>query len=642
MDQKDEIKSRLDLVEVIREYIQLKPVGVNFQARCPFHREKTPSFIVSPERQIWRCFGCNKGGDVFSFVMEMEGLSFVEALRLLAPKAGVTLQWQNQKETSRRNRLLDVMDLAVRYYHQLLIESPDAKPALEYLKGRGLEDKTIENWQIGYSRDSWDDAFNFFQGRGFSEQEIFLAGLTVKKDPRNTAGQAGFYNRFRGRIMFPVNDVNGNSVAFSARISPEREAVEKMGKYINSPQTQIYDKSRILFGLDKAKQFIREQGNVIVVEGQMDVISSHQAGVNNVVASSGTALSADQIKLIKRYTNNILFSFDVDAAGISAANRQIEEGTAQKLVREEQLTDGEDNLGKMRKYIYPALSHDTNIKVIQVPGGKDPDECIRNNPDDWQQAIKNAVSVMDYYFNKTLSGLDLSDIARKKEAAAKILNIIVNINNVIEQDAWLRKLSGDLEVSEQVLREAIAAGRKAKQAKSVNSESRPGAVNPLPPGTGYAEIFSESLLALVMKFPQHLGYVIRQIKPEMLAKGYHREFYKKLVIYYNIISNAHAFDYGHFRVWLENNIEDEQVLIRLEELISKLALLGDKDFYEIDNDQAKLEIGKITNQIKRKYLNKKMLVMERQFSEAEKSGGPEIKKLMEEFKTIADEIRQLN
>ena len=324
MNQAEEIKSKLDIVEVIREYVQLKPVGVNFTARCPFHRERTPSFVVSPERQIWRCFGCGKGGDVFSFVMEIEGLNFIEALRQLAPKAGVQLRSYNPQETSRRNRLLDAADLAAKYYHKVLLETPEAAGARQYLQQRGLKPETIAEWQIGYSRESWDDLFNFLKAKGFSEQEIFLAGLSVKKEQG-----VGYYNRFRGRIMFPINDAAGNPVGFSARVSPEREATERMGKYINSPQTQIYDKSKILFGLDKAKNFIREAETAMVVEGQMDALSSHQAGFKNAVASSGTALSGDQIKLLKRYADNVLFAFDVDTAGQIAAERGIEQALGQ-------------------------------------------------------------------------------------------------------------------------------------------------------------------------------------------------------------------------------------------------------------------------------------------------------------------------
>ena len=306
MQPSEEIKSKLDIVEVIRDYIKLQQAGANWRAQCPFHREKTPSFMVSQERQIWHCFGCGKGGDVFSFVQDIEGLSFVEALRLLAPKAGVTLKRQDPKLVSQRNRLLDIIDLSRRYFHKLLMESPSAKMAREYLAGRGLKTEDLEEWQIGYSPDSWDTILNFLKSRGYKENEIFLAGMVIKGQNR-----PGFYDRFRGRIMFPINDVNGNTVAFTARVSPEKEKEEKMGKYINSPQTQVYDKSNILFGLDKARMEIKKADKVILVEGQMDAITAYVNDFKCVVASSGTALTEEQVKILKRYTNNLIISYDI-------------------------------------------------------------------------------------------------------------------------------------------------------------------------------------------------------------------------------------------------------------------------------------------------------------------------------------------
>ncbi|MDP2753594.1 MAG: CHC2 zinc finger domain-containing protein, partial [Nitrospirota bacterium] len=222
-------------MEVIRDYIQLKPAGINFRALCPFHREKTPSFMVSPEKQIWHCFGCQEGGDIFSFIMKMEGVSFVEALRMLAPKAGVKLAAQDTKTASQRNMLLDIVELSSKYYHKILTESGQAKAVREYLAERGLTEETIEEWRVGCSPDSWDDLIIFLKSKGYNENEIFSAGMSVKKEGANR-----FYNRFRGRIMFPIFDASGNAVAFSARVSSEKEAEEKMGKYINSPQTMIY------------------------------------------------------------------------------------------------------------------------------------------------------------------------------------------------------------------------------------------------------------------------------------------------------------------------------------------------------------------------------------------------------------------
>src|SRR3989339_101343 len=300
MQPSEEIKSRLDIVDVIRDYIQLQQAGSNFRAKCPFHSEKTPSFMVSPEKQIWHCFGCGKGGDVLEFVKEIEGINFAETLRLLAPKAGVELKKQNFQEISKRNRLLDILEMCSKYYNRFLTESKTAENARKYLTERGVDNKVIVEWGIGYSPEGWDNVYSPLRKKGFHDNEIFEAGMSLKR-----SGSSGYYDRFRGRIMFPINDVNGNIVAFTARVSPEKEAREKMGKYINSPQTDVYNKSKILFGLDKAKLEIKNQGYAIIVEGQMDAITAHKYGFKNVVASSGTALTDEQIVLLKRFPNQI-------------------------------------------------------------------------------------------------------------------------------------------------------------------------------------------------------------------------------------------------------------------------------------------------------------------------------------------------
>ncbi|OGF26496.1 DNA primase [Candidatus Falkowbacteria bacterium RIFOXYC2_FULL_47_12] len=636
MDQKDEIKSKIDLVEFIREYVPLRAVGVNFTARCPFHQEKTPSFVVSPERQIWKCFGCGKGGDVFSFIMEMEGLSFVEALRELAPKAGVTLRRQNAREASQRNRLLDCTELAVSYYHRILLESPQAQPARDYLTRRGLSEQTIEEFKIGYSFDSWDGLYLMLRKKGFTDADIFLAGLTVKKDKG-----LGYYDRFRGRIMFPIFDVNGNELGFSARVSPEREATEKMGKYINSPQTQIYDKSSVLFGLDKAKHAIRQEDAAIVVEGQMDVISSHQAGFKNVVASSGTALSANQVKMIKRYTNNILFSFDVDVAGVSAANRQIEEGKVQEVVRNARIVDGEDRLGRTHKYIYPAMSQEVNIKVIQVPGGKDPDECIRHNPDDFRQAIKSAQSIIDYYFSQIFNGLDTNKVENKKQAAAKILSVVTHIASSIEQDTWLRRLSEVLFVHEDSLREILR--RRYRERRPMRKSDSPAAQTSRRASQNQAEVLTDSLLALMLKFFTYFEQAVRMVTPEMLAGALRQTFYKMLVIYYN--SNSHhrdVFESSHFNAWLAHNIKDEQDLVSLAELADTLLLLADKDFYDLEPAAARAQLQHIAAHLKRQQLSVRLLQLEQALAAAERGGGREATEhLLAQCAAVNNEIKSL-
>ena len=629
----DEIKAKLDLVEVVREYVpNLKPVGVNFTALSPFKREKTPSFVVSPDKQIWHCFSTGKGGDAITFVMEMEGVTFVEALRILAPKAGVVLKRENPEITSKRNRLLDIMETAALYYHKVLIESPLAKNAREYLAKRGLKEETIIDWKIGFSLDSWDDLINVLKKRGYNDLEIFAAGLSAKKEGRNS-----FYNRFRGRIMFPICDFNGDVVAFTARVSPEKEAIELMGKYINSPQTALYDKSKVVFGLDKAKMFIKNEGSAIVVEGQMDCITCHQAGFKNVVASSGTAFTLDQLKLIKRYSNNVLFSFDMDEAGQLAADRGIRE----------------------------ALSSEMNIKVITIPEGKDPDELINNNPGAWKEAVAGAKHIMQYYFDKIFASYNIQESEGKREAARIILPIIGRLPDRIEQDHWLQKLAGKLQVGENALRETLQ--KYLERDKKVNSYQPKERVENVAPvkRQNKEESLSESLLALVLKFPLFFNYVSDRLSIDHIFGQENKLFYRNLIMYYNDSINnsastslstgvSNSFGIGaSAETSSKLNYQDLKNFLASQEgapeesalpnLLDKLEILGDKDFFSLEPDKAKNEIIKMTMALKTACNTLRCREIQKEISEQEKSGhGQEVQGLMEELKDLQDEMKKNN
>lgn len=623
MNISDEIKSRLDIVEVIRDYIQLKPAGINFRALCPFHREKTPSFMVSPEKQIWHCFGCQEGGDIFSFVMKMEGISFVEALRLLAPKAGVRLESHDPKTASQRNRLLDILELSSKYYYKILTESGQAKAAREYLAERGLTEETIEEWQIGCSPDSWDDLIIFLKSKGYNENEIFLAGMSVKKEGTNR-----FYNRFRGRIMFPIFDASGNVVAFSARVSPEKEAEEKMGKYINSPQTMIYDKSKILFGLDRAKLEIKKQDLAIIVEGQMDVITAHQHGFKNVIASSGTALTAEQVALLKRYSQNIALAFDMDEAGGLAAER----GIAQ------------------------AMQAEMNIKVIEIAGGKDPDECIKRNPDAWKEAVARAKPMMQYYFDKTFAGLDLDRVEGKREAAKILLPVIAKLGNMIERDFWLKKLSQKIDVAENYLREALGDAKGRSRAPKGASHSDTANNSDISARQSREEKLSELLLALMLKFPSLIEYAANYISGDQVEGLANRRIYRNLIIYYNKTINNRAqeeINYQDFKNWLEQNnqtspqsVSDGQAPPHNSEagqVLGRLMLLADKDFYNYSQEQAQNEIIKIAAILKSRYLAGRLKEITKLIAQIEKENQSDerLKDLMEEFKALSEEIQEV-
>lgn len=419
----EEIKSKLNIEEVVGQYLQLSRAGRNLKACCPFHNEKSPSFIVSPERQSWHCFGCGEGGDIFSFVMKMEGVEFVDALKTLAEKAGVQLKKMDYKDKGEKSNILEVIEVAKKFYRGCLKIKGGTK-AYEYLQGRGISDEMIEKFELGFAPDSWSLLSEYLQKKGFKEKDIFAAGMTVKKD------SGGFYDRFRGRIMFPIDNVGGQTAGFSSRIMPGGD--EGSAKYINTPETLVYNKGRILYGLDKSKIFIRQKDQCVMVEGNVDVIASFQSGVNNVVATSGTALTVDQLRIIKRYTSNIVFSFDMDSAGVKAASRGIE----------------------------MALAEGMNVSVIRVPEGKDPADCVKSDPQVWVEAAAKPIKVMDFYFQSALAKYDKHDVEGKKKIAQELLGVIVKISNKIEQSFYLQRLSGDIGIEEKILTDILRDVRR--------------------------------------------------------------------------------------------------------------------------------------------------------------------------------------
>jgi DNA primase len=651
MQPSDEIKSKLDIIDLIRDYIPLKPAGVNFRALCPFHHEKSPSFTVSPEKQIWHCFGCGKGGDIFSFVMEMEGLSFIDALRNLATKAGVVLKKENARLSSQRNRLLDIIEFATKYYHKMLLEGKEAESIRKYLAARGLKEEMIESWKIGYSPDSWDDLINLLKNKGYQDNEIFLAGMAVKKE-----GTSRFYNRFRGRVMFPISDINGNVVAFSARVNPEKEKEEKMGKYINGPQTLIYDKSKILFGLDKAKQEIKKQDLAIIAEGQMDAITAHQEGYTNVVASSGTALSIEQVILLKRYTNNIAFALDADSAGQLATSR------GDDLIKNHRVSEeeAEDSKGNKKIFLVPGISHGMYETLITIPKGKDPDECIRNSPGEWDEAVEKRKPLMQHFFDIILPKFNLDDIADRRQVAKELLPKIVKLTDKIEQNFWLKKLSQSIDTKEEILFEAL---NKILSSAPVSTKSDNEAENSKII-ISRAEMLSELLLALILKFSQLIEYAINHIRPDYIVGEGVKSLYSQLIIYYNNIidnwtqeggeSNQPQISYRGFKKWLSDseklgqgpeidgdkkeNKESENQLL----LLDKLVIFGDKDFYDYEVNQAKNEIIKVITSLKKYYLGERREEIKKLIAQAEIQGDEShLKSLLEEFKVLSDEIMGL-
>jgi len=467
----DEIKNRLDIVEVISSYIKLHKTGANFRALCPFHSEKKPSFFVSPARQIWHCFGgCGTGGDIFKFVMQIEGVEFGDALRILAQKAGVELKRytpEYAKLKTERQRLYEICELATRFFEKQLAESKIGKEAKKYLLARGITEESIKKWRISYAPDVWQGLSDFLTSRGYQQEEIKKAGLGLSSE------QGSFYDRFRGRIIFPIFDLNSQVVGFGGRVFKEKDK-EEIAKYVNTPNTLLYDKSRILYGLDKAKLEIRKKDSCILVEGYTDVILAHQVGTENVVATSGTALTPYQLKILRRYSNNLILGFDMDVAGDTATKRGID-------------------LAQIQGF---------DIKVIRLPEGKDAADVVSINPKEWEKAISNPKSILDFYFESAFSRENFKTPEGKKEISKILLPPIKRIPNKIEQSYWVQKLTKDLEAKEEDIREEL---KKAKLEETVYGLEPPEILNL--PRKSRKELLEERLLTMILKKPESLNLI---------------------------------------------------------------------------------------------------------------------------------------
>lgn len=468
----EEIKARLDLVEFISSYLKIQKAGINYRALCPFHQEKTPSFFISPVNQIWHCFGgCAEGGDIFKFVMKMENVDFKEALKILAEKAGVELKSEDAKFQSERQQLYEINKLAADFFFDNLKKNAKVK---EYLKKRGLIEGTIEDFKIGYALDDWRTLLNYLKSKKIKEENIEKVGLIIQQAQGVNNRGINYYDRFRDRIMFPIFDINGKVVGFSGRIFGEaKEGVEAGGKYVNTPETLIYKKGYLLYGLDMAKMEIKKNDFCVLVEGQMDLIMSHQAGVKNTVASSGTALTNQQLTVIKRYTDNLVFAYDSDEAGIHAANKGID----------------------------MAIAHSFNVKVA-IMDQKDPaDLVLEEGSDVWADKVKNAKTIMEHYFTNVFKKFNADDLAGKKEAAKILLKEIKKIPNKIEVAYWLSQLANKINIKEEYLAEELKNIKldseflpERKEEIEVKKKNRP-------------ELLIEILLTLLIKNPPSFKFL---------------------------------------------------------------------------------------------------------------------------------------
>lgn len=458
----DEIKERLDIVDVISRYVPLKKAGRNYKGLCPFHGEKTPSFIVFPDSQNWHCFGaCGTGGDIFAFMMRRENLDFGEALKLLAAQAGVELQPRGEQasaEDRRLERLREIVAEAAIYFHYLLSRAGEAQIARDTLERRGLIRETWEGWQLGYALDSWDALKDRLAAKGYALEEIETAGLVIRRED-----DSGYYDRFRGRLMIPIRDVQGRTVGFGGRVlreDPERP----QPKYINSPQTPLFDKGSVLYGLDMARKAIRDADLAVLVEGYMDVLMSHQVGVRNVVAGMGTALTDVQLRQLRRYTGNITLALDPDTAGDAATLRGLETAR-QSLEREWEPVLSPTGLVRQESRLTAQL------RIATLPEGLDPDELARNDPDGWQRVISDARPLVDYYLAVVSAGENLATARGKANAVARMAPLIREIANPVERTHYVQLLARMIQTDERLVAEQVATAGREKDRKATGERA---------------------------------------------------------------------------------------------------------------------------------------------------------------------------
>jgi DNA primase len=492
----EQIKAKLDIVDFIGETVKLRKSGRAYAGFCPFHANtQTPAFYVFPETQSWHCFGaCGTGGDLFTFVMKRENVDFREALRTLAQRAGVELTPrtpQSVEDDARIVRLREVLEAAVRYYHNLLINSPAAKDVRAYLTRRGITEPSIVAFQLGYAPDAWDALWKYLQGRGYQPKDLLEAGLISERDPSTSSGR-GYYDRFRQRLMFPIRDARGRTIGFGARALSD----EQQPKYLNSPQTPLFDKSAVLYALDLAKDAIRAQNVVVIVEGYVDALMAHQQGFKNVVASMGTALTETQLKTLQRMAKKFILALDADAAGLEAMRRGL--SVAQQALDKEYVpTPINRNLIAFEGRLQ------SEIRVAVLPSGLDPDDLLRQNPQAWHSVLDGALPVVDFLIQRITEPLDLETAKGKSEAARTLLPLIQELSDGVARNHYLQVLARKLRVDERVL---LGMG-EAPSPRPPTPRAQPKRAERATPSEKFVFGPEEYCLALLLSHPAELATV---------------------------------------------------------------------------------------------------------------------------------------
>lgn len=530
MEPKEQIREIVDVADLIAEYLTLKNAGQGaFKAVCPFHAEKTPSFYISRPKQIWHCFGCDKGGDIFSFVMEMEGVEFPEAMRILGKKAGVEIPVFERKDGDKKDRMMVLNGFAQKVYAKYL-NAPSGKVAKDYIENRGIDGGLTEKFGIGYAPDAWTALLDMAVKKGANIRELQDAGLAIP-----SKGKSGAVDRFRHRLMIPLRDHHGNTVGFTGRVL----RAEDNPKYMNSPQTQIYDKSSLLYGLFLAKTAIKKAREVVIVEGNLDVVASHKAGVENVVATSGTALTPQQLRLLKRYTQKLVFCFDADSAGFEAARRGMRLAS----------TEGFD------------------VRVVSMGEGdlKDPDDIVQKDPRLWVSLVEGHVSKMDFLFDRLVGKVDVNDVDQKARAGREFLPEINALKDPIKREHWLKRLSEAVDTPVSILR-----GEAVKKTEKMPYRDPEVAKVEQKAPLEKVDKLVELTLSMLLSPETEYARVAQHLDPALIPEGSYRNLYELSTIVYNSAKSSQKSLFEALRLKLTTDSQD------LVGLLDRLGLVADQ------------------------------------------------------------------
>lgn len=580
MSEIEDIKNKLDIVDVISQYMPLKKAGRNHKGLCPFHSEKTPSFMVSSEKQIFHCFGCGKGGDIFGFLMEKEGLSFAEALNQLAEKAGIELKTRS-RDWGEKSKLFTINELTTKFFEKSLTDSKEGRNAINYLINREVSRDIIKIFRLGYAPKGWEYLYKFLQRKEYSKSDIDKAGLIVQR-------RKGWGDKFRNRIMFPIANVSGKITGFTGRVLDP----EDLPKYLNSPETPVFNKSKILYGLSVTKEEISKTKIVILVEGQMDVLASYQSGVKNVVASSGTALTSDQINLIRRYAETLILALDADSAGSQATKRAIELASASDL----------------------------EIKVAILGKYKDPDEAIKEGVDKWKEIIDKAVPVIDFYIKYAVDKHGKETIVSKKKIVSEVLPVISLLDSPVEKDQYIKKLALVVDVNAQRLYEAL---NKVKKGSTSVKRERKTTEDAKPTEAKDPNWLEKRVLSILLYKPNY-------ITPDIIGEFDKVIWSNKLLerIYSNFKDCYTAKDFSFNIVAEKLDYNDKISLLELMAVIEE----SYADISEVDIEK---ELKFYVNLLNRRNVKLAMAKVSQEIALAEKTNDfQKIQELLKKFKTF--------